>query len=63
VDHRVPAHIETCFTTVIEHMYLCRVADAVERAIERHSVVHAQLPSLLLGDGHLEVVVGHAQNP
>jgi hypothetical protein len=59
VDQRVAAQVETGLPPAIEHVDERRIADAEERAVERHRVVHAERPHLLLGHRRCEIVVRH----
>jgi hypothetical protein len=58
VDHGMAAQVQPR-AAAVEHVDLRRVANAVERALQRHGVVDAQRAHLRLGDRHLQFVVGH----
>ena len=59
MDQSVTAQIEARLAAAIEHMDMRRVADAIERAVQRDRVVHPERSHLLLGYRHLEVVMCH----
>ena len=54
-----PSSGEARPAAAVEHVDAGRVADAVERPVERHGVVHAELADLLLGHRRGDVEVGH----
>src|SRR5215510_11186320 len=62
VDRRVTAQIEAGRASAVEHVNLRRIADAVERAVQRHRVADAQRADLALRDRCSEVPMRH-QNP
>ena len=59
MNHGMATHVETCLAAMIEHVDLCRIADAIQGLVQRHRVVDAQLAHLLFADRHIEFVMGH----
>ena len=57
MDHRVPGEIEARLAAAVEHVDLRRVADAVERPVQRYGVVDAQRTDLRFGERGTKVVV------
>jgi hypothetical protein len=52
VDHGVAVQVEPRAAAAVEQVDLRRVADAVQRVLQRHGVVDTQRAHLRLGDGH-----------
>ena len=59
VDRRVARQIEMRLAAAVEHVDQRRIAQAEERAVERHRIVDAQRSCLRFADRHREVVVRH----
>ncbi len=56
---RMSVQIESCRPAAIEHVNKRRIANAIERAVKRNRVVHAQFAHVGLADRHIEIVMRH----
>ena len=61
MDDRVPGEIEARRAAAIEERDLSGVANAEERPLQRHRIVHAQGTNLCLGQRRSELVSSHAR--